>query len=127
MVVSKGAGENGDVRRNPEFIKELVATAFPGEVATMFDAFQCVNCVGVDSLLHQNDRPCLALVGVDACNVTRKIAAARATNVDSGNLCPCCALPSALCRRGLKCSRDSPCFVGNARLSLLSQTRDTVW
>lgn len=45
VVVEKGKGESGDVRRNPNY-PELVPTYFP-EVKTMYDAFQCVRSVVV--------------------------------------------------------------------------------
>jgi hypothetical protein len=39
VIVEKGSGLDGDVRRNAKW-PELFATGFEGEVATLYDGFQ---------------------------------------------------------------------------------------
>jgi hypothetical protein len=39
VIVEKGAGVNGDVRRNGKW-PELFATGFDGEVTTLYEGFQ---------------------------------------------------------------------------------------
>ncbi len=40
VEVAPASGDSSNIRRNPRYKDELVASAFPGEVDTLYTAFQ---------------------------------------------------------------------------------------